>query len=441
MSSGRRALSRREFLAGAAAAVPYVLTSAARGAPSGRSSRRAEGAAPTPTEKIGVGFIGFGRRGYELGSLLARMPQVQCVVACDVDSRRTDYAMQYIGRRQAGMKTCKDFRKVLDNADVDAVFVATPDHWHAIGAIEAVKAGKDVFCESPLSLTVGEARAMAAAARRYGRVFQTGTHRRSLSLYREACELVQDGRLGEIKTVHVLAGTTSGHCFLGGAQVPSTLDWDMWLGPAPEASYHPYRCISTSGSSSYGWRLWRDYSGGQMTSYGAHYFDVVQWALGADGTGPVEIIPPDGKEHKVLTYRYANGVTMYNDKGPKGAAIEFTGTEGVLGIGGAVTSRTGYQTWPEALATPSADRGRSRSASRYYSSNDHLGNFLECIKTREKCVSDVAIACRSVTISHLGNIAYWLNRALKWDPVKEEIVGDPEASRWLDRPRRAPWRL
>ncbi len=438
MTSRRRALSRREFLAGAAGAVgaAYVLTSAAPGRSPSRSSPKEVPA----SEKIGLGFLGFGRRGYELGSLLARMPQVQCVVACDVDSRRTDYAMKYIARRQPGLKTSKDFREVLGNRDVDAVLVLTPDHWHAILAIEAAKAGKDVFCESPLSLTVREARAMAAAARRHGRVFQTGTHRRSLSLYREACELVRSGQLGEIKAVHVLAGAPSGYCSLGGAAVPPTLDWDMWLGPAPEAPYHAYRCASSS-SGSYGWRAWRDYSGGAMTYYGAHYFDVVQWALGTDETGPVEIVPPDGKEHKLLTYRYANGVALYNGKGPKGAAIEFTGTDGVLGIGGTVSSRKGYQTWPEGLAAPSEDRGKSRSSSRYYSSTDHLVNFLDCVKTRRKCVSDVAIARRSVTISHLGNIAYWLNRPLKWDPAKEEIVGDPEASRWLDRPRRAPWRL
>jgi len=432
MNSRRRGLSRREFLAGAVGAA-YVVTSAAPG------ESASEKKVPA-SEKIGLGFVGFGRRAYELSSLLSRMPEVQCVVACDVDSRRTEYATKYLGRRHPGLKTCKDFRDVLANRDVDAVVVATPDHWHAIVSIDAAKAGKDVFCESPLSLTVREARAMADAARRYGRIFQAGNYRRSVGMYAKACEAVRGGRLGEIKTVHVLAGGPSGLCSLGGSRVPSALDWDLWLGPAPEAPYHPYRCSGSSGSR-YGWRAWRDYSGGAMACYGGHYFDVVQWALGTDETGPVEIIPPDGKEHKMLTYRYANGAVLYNGTGPKGAAIEFTGTDGVLGIGGKVSSPKGYQTWPEGLAAPTEGRRKSRSSSRYRGSTGHLTNFLECIKTRKRCACDVVIACRSITISHLGNIAYWLNRPLRWDPVKEEILGDPEANRWLDRPKRAPWRL
>ena len=445
MSSRQRGLSRRAFLARVtgAAAAGGALVSAASGAPRKRPSR-GEQTSVAASEKLGIGFLGFGRRGYELGSAISRMPRVQCVLACDVDTRRTAYAMKYLAKHQPGLKTCKDFREVLSNREVDAVVIAAPDHWHAVLAIEAAKAGKDVFCESPISLTVREARAMSAAVGRYGRIFQAGTFRRSMAACHEACELVRSGKIGQVRSVHVLAGPPSQPCYLSGQAVPAYLDWNLWLGPAPEAAYHPYRCMG-GGSSRYGWRAWRDYSGGSMTHYGSHYFDLVQWALGADKSGPVEIIPPDGKEHKKLTYRYANGVTVYNDKGPKGAAVEFTGTEGVVGIGGSVSSRLGYQTWPEGLAPPSKERSRSRrssrSASEYYALRDHLKNFLDCIETRQSPVGDVEAACRSVTVCHLGNIAYWLRRPLKWDPVKEEIVGDPEASRWLGRPKRAPWRL
>ena len=438
----RKRISRRAFLARTASAVaaPYVVPAGVLGQ---SSSRRTAEDTP-PSDRIGVAFLGCGRRGYTWISYMSRMPQVRCVAVCDVSQRARDTGMKYAARRQKGCNPYKDYREVLDLKDVDAVVIATPDHWHAAMAVQAAKAGKDVFCESPLSLTVREARQIARAARRYGRVFQVGTDRRSNSRYVTACEIVQSQQLGEIKTVHVQAGPASSHCYYAGSKVPSGFDWDMWLGPAPEAPYHPYRCSGTSGSS-YGWRAWRDYCGGRIASYGSHYFDTVHWALGLDDTGPVEIVPADGKDTKVLAFRYANGLTVYNGKGPKGALIELTGSVGTLGIG--VESKA-FQTWPEEVgllaqkaASSRSGRRRDSSSSRYSSSTGHVVNWLECIRTRGKCVSDVEAACRSVTVSHLGCIATWLNRPIKWDPLKEEIVGDPQAGRWLDRPKRAPWRV
>ena len=430
MSNSRRSLSRRQFLSWTAGAVaaPYVLTSPALGQRRSRSGEKLPA-----SERIGLALIGIGRRGASWASMLARRPEVQCVGVCDVDSRKFAYALRYIRRYQKdGCPTYRDYRRLLDVGSVDAVVICTPDHWHGVMACDAARASKDVFCESPLSLTVREADAMATVARRYGRVFQTGTHWRSSAGYRAACELIAGKKLGQIRTVHVQAGLASGYCSFGPQPVPKELDWDLWLGPAPKAPYSNYRCSGSSGS--YGWRAWRDYGGGPLASNGSHYFDAIQWALGRDDTGPVQFIPPDGKEHKALTIRYADGVTVVNAKGPKGTLVEFTGTDGVLGFS---VGRGGVQTWPEDLA---GRVPRDRDSS-YYRSNDHMANFLEAVKTRRRCVSDVEIAARSVTVCHLACIASWLGRPLTWDPAKRQIVGDPQAARWLDRPKRAPWRV
>jgi len=426
MSRKRKRLSRRRFLraAASAAAAPYVLTSAALGGAS----------APPAGDRIGLGIVGTGRQGFEWVQAVRRLTNVRVAGLAEVDSKKLNYALTYI-QRYPGGKDCtghKDFRELLGRDDVDAVVVATPDHWHAVIAIQAVKSAKDVYCESPLSLTIREARAMVTAGRRYGRIVQAGTRYRSSAAYRTGCELVRSGRIGAVKTVHVQAGTSSRRCYLGAQPAPATLDWDMWLGPAPWAPYHAYRCGGSS--SSYGWRAWRDYSGGYVACYGAHYFDAIQWALGTDETGPVEVVPADAQKKTPLTFRYANGVELLNTRGPHEAVIEFTGTNGALALG---VGKAGYQTWPDDLAKEPPGPGDVKLPV----SDNYLGDFLGCIKSRRRPVSDVAAAARSVTISHLAGIATWLGRALKWDPAAERFVGDAQADRWLDRPRRGPWRL
>ena len=431
MNAMQKSLSRRRFLkvAAAAAAGPYVLARSAMGQVAGTSQ-------PTPpSDKIGLGILGCGRSGQQWLSVLSYAPyvsKVQVQAICDVDARSIKTALPLTERAFKGCPTTKDFREVIANSKIDAVMICTPDHWHAVMAAEAIRAGKDVYCESPLSLTVREARAMANLARRYGRVFQNATLFRSYPAYTAGYALLHAKRLGEIKTVHVQAGGPSRPCSLPGEPVPEGLDWDLWLGPAPTAPYNNQRCTG-SPAGSYNWRSWRDYSGGSMTGYGVTFIDTAQWALGLDDTGPVEIVPPSGKDHPALTWQYANGVTIINGTGPKAATIEITGSAGVMGLG---MSRVGCQTWPaELAANPPAESGLR------YRPGDHFLDFVECIKSRGRPMSDVAAACRSVTACHLANIAVWLNRPLKWDPVKEEIVGDAEASRWLDRPRRAPWRV
>jgi predicted dehydrogenase len=418
-------VSRRDFVKGASAvavSAPYFLTSSALGA-EGR---------PPASERITMGFIGVGGMGgANLGSFLG-FGEVQVLAVCDVDPKSREekqrgveerYADAKAGGTYRGCDAYNDFRELAARDDLDAVCVATPDHWHALAAVEALRNGKDVYCEKPLSLTIHEARAMANAVRRYGRVFQTGSQQRSESNFRFACEMVQSGRIGKVETVHVSVGGPSGDCYLPPEPVPDGLDWDRWLGPAP---YRPFN----SGLHPFNWRGYRDYSGGGMTDWGAHHFDIAQWGLGMDHSGPVEVTPPDGKEVKMLTYKYANGVTLYHGGGANG--VLFTGTDGKVEV-----NRGYLQTWPAELQEQPTGSGEVH----LYDSRNHRGNFLECIRTRRKPVCDVEIGCRSVTVCHLGNLAYWLNRPLKWDPVKEEFLGDAEANRWLERAYRGEWRL
>jgi len=412
-------MTRREVLKGAAAmitAAPYVITSAALGA----------GAKPAASDRITMALIGCGGRGTEvIGGLVASGAQV--VAACDVyRDRREAVAKRYQGKAYA------DFRELLARDDIDAVLNATPEHWHALVSVEACRQGKHVFCEKPLAFTVYEARTVLDVARRYDRVFQVGTQQRSDRNYRFACELVQNGYIGEVKSVFAEPGGTSRHCDLPAQPVPPGLDWDMWLGPAPWAPYHEKRCVNL-----YEWWNWRDYSGGLMTDRGAHDYDIVQWGLGMDGSGPVEIIPPDGKG-SMLTYRYANGVILesgdggWGTAGRPGALVVFRGTKGEVSVW-----RGGIKTDPPSLA----DVKIGPNEIHLYESDNHQANFLECVRTGRRPAADVAVGCSSVIVCHIGNIARWVNHPLKWDPVKLTFPDDEQANRMTWKPMRQPWRV
>jgi predicted dehydrogenase len=417
--------TRREFLKVAAAgmAAPVVIPASVLGSD----------ARPAPSDRIVVGLIGAGGMGNShLRSLLGR-GEVQVAAICDVDKKKREsakesveerYAKQAQGGTYKGCAAYNDFRELLDRDDIDAIVVATPDHWHALICIAAAKAGKDVYCEKPLSLTIREAREMVNAVRRHNRIFQTGSQQRSSSGFRTACELVRNGRIGKVISANVGVGGPSGDCYLPAQPVPPGLDWDLWLGPAP---WRPFN----KGIHPYSWREYRDYSGGQMTNWGSHHFDIVQWALDMDNSGPVEVVPPDGKDVKLLTYRYANGVNVYHGGFTgKGSGILFTGARGKIWV-----SRSYLRAEPEEILKQPTGLGEVH----LYRSKNHHDNWMECIRSRQRPICDVEVGCRSVTVCHVGNLAYWLKRPLKWDPVKEEFVGDDEANRWLDRPKRAPW--
>jgi predicted dehydrogenase len=357
-----------------------------------------------------MGAIGVGSRGS--GDLRGFMGfgQVQVVAVCDVDrGHRMRMKSQVDGKYGEGCAAYVDFRDLADRDDLDAVMVATPDHWHALTTIACLRSGKDVFCEKPLSLTIRAGRAMTDATRKYGRVFSSGSQR-VLGDYGNLARTVRSGAIGKVKEAFVGVGGPSHPCNLPAMPVPDGLDWNMWLGPAPWRPFnrkiHPYT-----------WRAYREYSGGGMTDWGAHKFAAAMFSMELEYTGPVEIIPPDGNEHKRLTFVFANGVRMYHG----GGDITIKGTDG----------QATRRSHPKGRVEMPEYRGRGGL----------IGDFLHCVKTRQLPFRDVEIAHRAATTCHLGNIAYWLNRRIRWDPEKEEIVGDPVAARWVDRPRRAPWVL
>jgi len=411
MNMGRSQFARRQFLKATTAAVaaPYFVPGGALGA-EGR---------PAASERITMGAVGVGGRGTgDMRSFLA-FPEVQVRAVCDVYKSRQEGAKRHVDGRY-GNSDCAmytDFRDLIARDDVDTVMCGTPDHWHALVSITAMEAGKDVFCEKPLSLTIKEGRAMVDVARRYARVFSCGSQRVIGNYGREA-RRVQAGELGQIHKAYATPGGPPRHCNLPAEPVPDDLDWNLWLGPAPWAPYHPYRCGRAYGLSGKGFRTWYDYSGGMMTDWGGHKFGGAMFALGLDETGPTEIVPPDGKDQKWLMYKFACGIELYvGGGGPKYEPAKGN----VPGL-----------TWEPPTHLLKRD---------YKGKGGLPGDFLYCVKTREKPFRDVEYAHRVATVCHLGNIAYDLKRPLRWDPDKEEFPGDDDANRLTWRPMREPWTL
>ena len=401
--------TRRDFLrtASAALAAPYVITTTALGA-DGR---------PAASERITMAGIGMGGRGRgDLGGFL-RFEEVQVLAVCDVKKGGRDGAKGMVDKRY-GNKDCVgyvDFREIIERDDIDTILCATPDHWHAVIGVYAMRSGKDVFCEKPLTLTIKEGRIMVDVARRYGRVFSSGSQR-VIGNYGKKAREVQAGTLGQIHKVHVNPGGPPRHCNLPAQDCPPDIDWNLWLGPAPWAPYNSFRCGGAYGLGGKGFRTWYDYSGGMMTDWGGHKFGGAMFALGLDHTGPTEIIPPDGENYQHLTYKFACGIEMDLAKG----GPEYEAAKGkVDGL-----------TWepPKHLL----DRD-------YKGKGGLPGDFLHCVKTRETPFRDVEFAHRVATVCHLGNIALELKRPLKWDPDKEEFIDDNEANRMTWRPMREPW--
>jgi predicted dehydrogenase len=422
------ALTRRDILRYGAAtlAVPTIIPAIARGA---------EGVAPS--ERLSVALVGMGKMMWgHIGYFLNRQ-DVQVTAICDVETIRldkcakriNDHYSEKIGKDYKGLKVYRDFREVCQRPDIDAVFIASTTNWHAIHSIEAMKNGKDVYCEKPLALTVREAEAIREAAHRYNRIFQTGSQQRSDYKFRFACELVRNGAIGKVQRIHVNVGGPPGPCYLPPQPTPETLNWDMWVGPAPMRPYHSELCPLDDYKVFPHWRAYRDFGGGGMTDWGAHHFDIAQWGMGMDGHGPVEVLPPkDGLDGR-LTYKYESGIVMTHGGARGKAGVDFIGENGSVGV-----NRGFLTTDPEDLMKLKW----GPNDIRLYESRDHKGNWLDGIKTRRQCICTADIGCSSITVCHLG---YWLNRPLKWDPKKSQFVNDPAADRLLSRAMRAPWTL
>ncbi len=436
-----RLVKRRDFLKGsasslaAAAALPAIIPAGVLGAQD----------RPAPSDRVVVGVIGVGGlgRNHHLANKLLPEKRFQVAAVCDVDADHRNEAAR-ICRDKAGIRVgvYEDFRELLERKDIDAVVIAVPDHWHTLIAMAACEAGKDVYCEKPLTYAIDEGKKLVAAARRYGTVFQTGSQQRSDRRFRQACELVRNGRIGKIKQIDtVLHGVPSGD-WQPYQTPPSNLNWNFWLGPAPYADYMPNRCH-------YQFRWFLDYSGGVMTDWGAHHNDIAQWGLGMDHSGPVEV---DGREvtwakdgphtvalHFDVKYRYDQGTELicHTDEqtinGYKfGNGVMFSGTSGWIFVNRSEIKASD----PDLLKTdPGPDDVR------LFRSPGHHENWLDCIRTRERCICDVEIGHRSVSVCHIGNISMRLGRPLKWDPAKEEFVGDAAANQLRFRPMRGPWHL
>jgi predicted dehydrogenase len=323
-----------------------------------------------------------------------------------------------------------DFRELLARKDVDAVVIASPDHWHAAMAVRAAEAGKDIYCEKPLALTVKEGRAMVNAARKYKRVFQTGSMQRSWPEFRQAAELIRNGYIGEIKNIKVNVGPPPKPYDLVAEPIPEGLDWEKWLGPNAAVPFNSELAPPITKDVFPNWRNYKEFGGGMVTDWGAHMFDIVQWALDMDNSGPVEVIAPDGKDHPFLTYRYENGITMTHEKWEWNNAILFTGTEGELRI-----QRKKIETTPASLAT----KVIGESEKHVYKSENHYKDFLDAMRNRSKPICDVEIGHRTASVCNIGNIAYQLKRPLQWNPKKEAFKKDDEANALLGRSMNDVW--
>ncbi len=411
--------SRRRFLQSALAAgtVPYVITSRALG----------DGVTPPASDRIVIGGIGIGNMGSgDQGAFVGR-PDVQYVAVCDV--RRT---FREKGKERADQKygntDCAayvDFRDLLARDDIDAVHIATPDHWHAIMTIAACRAGKDVYLQKPETLTLREGPLMIAAARRYGRVVSGGSQR-VLDDYHDIVDPCWAGEIGAIRALDISVGGPSQACYLPAQETPSDIDWDLWLGPAPWEPYHPGRCDGNFGTGGNSWRSYVDYSGGSLTDWGAHHFGGAIFAADFRDLQPEGAIyhpaSTDGRDAAYVSLRYPGGVEIHHNR-PQHLRPERPG----VAHGGAIQI--------EGDGRPRAPK----PVPVYRGTGGIYGDFIECVKTRQRPFRDIELAVNTMTAPHLVAIAYRLQRSITWDRATQRFRDDEQANRLVDRARREPW--
>jgi predicted dehydrogenase len=425
-------------------------------------------------DKLNVAVIGVGpnpRRSNALYGAAKKYKHVNFTAVCDVDASHLDYAVKQYKADGYAVKGYKDFREVTANKDIDAVIVAIPDHWHAIVAIDAMKHNKDVYCEKPLTLTVEEALAMKKAVASTKRVLQTGSQQRTEMnhRFRIATELVRSGRLGKLQAIECRVGGNPTSGPIAAVEPPKELDWEMWLGPAPEAKF---RKDGGKTNCHYEFRWWYEYSGGKMTDWGAHHIDIAQWMLGADGSGPVAVDYIDAARpydkgdgyncHPTFKVRhtYANGVTVEVSNGAGSVAKGLVDAKGeqrkdkagkpIDGVDGAengllvigdqgklFVSRGLLLASDKAILAEPLEKDPMLYPSR---PTDHMGNFLDCVKSRETPICGVEVGAGSVIVCHIGTIALRTGKKLKWDP-KTSRFDDSEANAMLSRPRRGDWKI
>ncbi len=439
--------NRRDFIkfsaaASAILAVPTIIPACSRG----------KDGHTAPSDRITLAFIGAGNQaGNDVKNFL-QDERVQITGVCDVNRMSSGYwngkvaGREFIkkvvddtytektGKKYESCRIYTDFRDVIENKDIDVVEVVTPDHWHAIPVLMAAAAGKDIYCQKPLALTIAEGRAISNAVKRHNVVFQTGSQRRSDPKFRRLCEIVRNGRIGELHTVWVSlpSGTPdygkTGH-LTETIPVPNDFDYDMWLGPAPEAPYCPART-----HVNFRWVL--DYSGGQVTDWGGHFNDMAQWGMGTDHTGPVKIqnAKATWATHPIWNTAtefyfeciYKGGVKLIVQSVDSGIGVSFEGTEGRIWVN---------RSEPEGLM----DTVIGPDEIHLYESEDNHRNFIDCVISRQETAAPAEIGHRSITTSHLGNIAMILEQDLDWNPVNERFIENDAANNMLQRKMREPW--
>ena len=433
-------VSRRAFLKGAAGAGAFAVFPAI--VPSSVFGQNA------PSNRIGIGLIGMGLMMGSHTNHLLRKNDTQVLAVCDVRRDTRERAKQqvdeyYAKQKDESYKGCAayhEFEELLARDDIDAVVVATPDHWHAPIAVAAMRRGKDVYVQTPMTLTIREGRIMSDTARQYGRILQVGSQQRSERAFRKAAWLVRNGHIGKVHTIYTSLGEFPQPRTLPEQPIPEGFDYDRWLGPTP---WYPYNEMRVKGDYGGGWRCFWEYGSRKNGDWGAHHFDIIQWALGMDDSGPVEFIPKGYEGAEYQSHVYADGTKVHKNHPVKdGQMIQFIGEEGEV----LVSRGDRLETTPAELKDLPYDDQETLSDAPagykgvwVYVSNNHEDNWVDCIRARKQPICHAEIGHRTATICHLNGIAERLKRPIRWDPVKEEIVSDPEAARWMDRPRRAPY--
>jgi predicted dehydrogenase len=445
----KKNISRRKFVKDAIAAstavlgFPYVISSSALG----------KAGSVSPSNRITVGAIGVGEQGNGVLGNFLNQNDAHVIAVCDVDTGRRQWTAGRVDKhyQTTGCDAYNDFRELLGRDDIDAVLIATPDHWHVLTAIASVKSGKDIYMEKPLGRSVEEGRALQKTVKQYNAVFQFGTQQRSTAHFRKACELARSGRIGKLHTINVWAPPSVAGGSTKPAAVPKGLDYNRWLGPAPYRDYTENLCASEWDNKH--WWFVSDFCLGWISGWGIHPVDIALWGAKDGLTGPIEIqgngeIPTEGLCDTAVSWKiklkYANGVTMnfssappseqwslrYEKAGDHGTAFE--GTEGWVHV-----NRSGVNSYFESLLKiPESFR-----QIQLYQSNNHVRNFLDCVKSRAKTICPVDEAVQADIICQISDIAIRLERKLKWNMEKEEFINDAEANRMLKRPMRSPWSL
>ena len=392
-----------------------------------------------PSDRVYLGFIGTGKQARGLLNSFASKAPI--IAAADVDKKKLAqfqaltqkaYASASSSGEYKGFKAHADFRELIGRKDIDAVVIATPDHWHAIPAVMAANAGKHVYCEKPLAHTVEEGRAMVNAMHKNKVILQTGSMQRSWKNFRHAAELVRNGYIGNIKEVIVSVGEAAIPCDLPEQPVPDYLNWDGWVGPAAVRPYNAILSPPVEQDIFPKWRAYKEFGGGVVSDWGAHMFDIAQWGLGMDNSGPVKFIPPEGNASKGLVMIYENGIKMKHEDFGRGYGVKFIGEKGTINI-----SREYLDSDPANVVSAVIKPDEIH----LYESNDHYTNWLDCIKAGKQPVCDAETGHRTSSVCCLANIAYWQRKELEWDPRKEQIKNNADANQLLKASIRGDWKL